>query len=76
MATDRQAPSKEERLRRYRHMAEKLPQTFHLHTLYGEAVGAAVEKRLRVVENEEGVKSVSTPGPFHAAGCNAGGAGR
>lgn len=58
VASDREAPSSEERLRRYRRLAEKMPHLFHLHTLYGEAVGAAVEKRLKVVENEEAHKSV------------------
>lgn len=59
VATDREAPSSEERLRRYRHLVAKMPRLFHLHTLYGEAVGAAVEKRLRTVENEEATKGVS-----------------
>lgn len=61
VATDREAPAKEERLRRYRLLVEKMPHLFHLHTLYGEAVGAAVEKRMRAIENEEAVKSVPKP---------------
>jgi hypothetical protein len=47
---DRPAPSPDEVLRRYREFVARFPKLFHLHTLYGEAVGAAVERRLRIVE--------------------------
>jgi hypothetical protein len=40
-------------LRRYRAFAAKLPRLYHLHTLYGESMGAAVAKRLRVVEGAD-----------------------
>jgi len=50
IATDRRAPSHDEVVRRYRAFADKLPRSYHLHTLYGEAVGAAVLRRLRTVE--------------------------
>jgi hypothetical protein len=35
-------------------MVDKFPGLFHLHTLYGQSVGAAVEKRLRVVRDQAG----------------------
>lgn len=49
-ATDRLPPSRAEVLRRYRAFAAKLPRLYHLHTLYGESMGAAALKRLRLVE--------------------------
>jgi hypothetical protein len=52
IATDRPPPSSEEVLRRYRALVSRFPQHYHLHTLYGEAVGAAVERRLRIVSAE------------------------
>jgi hypothetical protein len=39
---------------RYREVAKKFPQRFHLHTLYGESVGAVIERRLRIVERAYG----------------------
>jgi hypothetical protein len=38
-------PTASEILRRYARVANKLPRFFHLSTLYGEGVGAAIEKR-------------------------------
>ena len=38
-------PSPAEVLRRYARVTSKLPRWFHLATLYGEGVGAAIEKR-------------------------------
>lgn len=32
-----------------RAFVETFPRLHHLHTLYGEAVGAAVERRLRII---------------------------
>lgn len=52
VATDRTAPTHDEVLARYRAMAAKLPQAFHVQTLYGETAGAAVERRLRIVAAE------------------------
>lgn len=51
IATDRPRPSHEEVLRRYDAMAARFPRWFHLHTLYGESVGAVMERRLRVVRD-------------------------
>jgi len=48
IAVDRAPPSHDEVVRRYEAMVAKFPRWFHLHTLYGEAVGAAVERRLRI----------------------------
>jgi len=42
-------PEPEEILRRYERSLAKFPTTFYLSTLYGESVGAAMEKRTRVV---------------------------
>ncbi len=50
IADDRPRPSHEEVVRRYRAMVARFPRLYHLHTLYGESVGAAVERRLRIVE--------------------------
>lgn len=52
IATDRPRPSEAEVVHRYRAMVAKFPRWFHLQTLYGETVGAAVERRLRVVETK------------------------
>jgi hypothetical protein len=49
IATDRKPPPHDEVVRRYRAFAARLPRLYHLHTLYGEAVGAAVERRVRIV---------------------------
>lgn len=46
-------PSKAEIVRRYRHALSKLPTAYFTMTLYGEAVGAALEKRTRIVEGKE-----------------------
>jgi hypothetical protein len=54
IATDRPRPDPREIVRRYEAMVEKFPRLFHLHTLYGQSVGAAVEKRLRVVRKQQG----------------------
>lgn len=53
IAVDRTPPSHDEVIRRYEEMVRRFPRWFHLHTLYGEAVGAAVERRLRIVRGEE-----------------------
>lgn len=50
VATDRTPPAREEVLRRYGDLVAKFPRRYHLHTLYGESIGAVVERRLRVVE--------------------------
>ncbi len=42
-------PDRAEVLRRYGAFVSKFPRLFHLHTLYGESVGAAVERRRRIV---------------------------
>lgn len=54
VAVDRPRPPKREVVLRYEQLAAKFPHAFHLHTLYGESVGAAVEKRLRAVRVEFG----------------------
>lgn len=48
IAFDREPPSHELVVQRYEAMVAKFPRWFHLHTLYGEAVGAVVERRLRI----------------------------
>lgn len=50
IATDRSPPSHAEVVHRYRAFVEKLPRLYHLHTLYGESMGAVAERRLRIVE--------------------------
>ncbi|HSO39784.1 MAG TPA: hypothetical protein VLT33_44965 [Labilithrix sp.] len=45
-------PDRAEILRRYDALAAKLPRLYYLHTLYGESMGAAVEKRRRVVQQQ------------------------
>jgi hypothetical protein len=50
VAIDRSRPGREEILRRYRAFVAKLPRLYHLATLYGESMGAAAVRRLRVVE--------------------------
>jgi hypothetical protein len=50
IAVDRPPPSQETVIARYRAFVAKFPRAYHLHTLYGESVGAAVERRLRTVE--------------------------
>ncbi len=52
LATDRVPPSRSVLLERYRRVVARFPQQFDLHTLYGESVGAAVRRRLRIVEAE------------------------
>ena len=49
IATDRSPPLPAEVLRRYRLMQSRFPQFFHLHTLYGESVGAVIDRRVRIV---------------------------
>lgn len=51
VAKDRKPPERAEILRRYRAFVAKFPRAYHLHTLYGESVGAVVEKRLRYLES-------------------------
>ena len=51
IATDRTAPTHDEVVRRYEAMAAKFPRLYHLHTLYGESIGAVMEKRLLVVRS-------------------------
>ena len=43
-------PDRAEILRRYDAFVGKFPRLFYVHTLYGESLGAAVEKRRRVVQ--------------------------
>ncbi len=50
---DRKRPTDEEVLRRYRALVAKMPRLYHLHTLYGESMGAAAERRLRIVTEEQ-----------------------
>jgi hypothetical protein len=57
LAIDRPPPAPEVVAERYQRMLAKFPKLFHLHTLYGEAVGAVVEKRWRIVQR----RSVSAP---------------
>jgi hypothetical protein len=52
LATDRPPPAPDLVTERYRQLVDKFPKLFHLHTLYGEAVGAAVEKRWRIVQQK------------------------
>jgi hypothetical protein len=49
IAIDRPPPSRDEIVRRYELMVSRFPRLYHLHTLYGEAVGAVAERRLRTV---------------------------
>lgn len=49
IATDRPKPDHAEVVRRYRAFVAKFPQLYHLHTLYGESMGAVAERRLRIV---------------------------
>ena len=42
-------PERAEVLRRYDAFVNKFPRLYYLHTLYGESVGAAVERRRRIV---------------------------
>ena len=42
-------PDRAEVLRRYDAFVNKFPRLFYVHTLYGESLGAAVEKRRRIV---------------------------
>jgi hypothetical protein len=50
VAEDRRPPPPEEVRRRYQAMLRRFPTLYHLHTLYGESMGAVVEKRARAVE--------------------------
>jgi hypothetical protein len=52
IAEDRVPPGAAEILRRYEQMSARFPRLYHLHTLYGESVGAVVERRLRGVRAE------------------------
>lgn len=49
IATDRPPPDHDEVVRRYHAFVNKFPRLYHLHTLYGESMGAAVDRRLRIV---------------------------
>lgn len=51
IADDRPKPTLETVVKRYEAMVAKFPRLFHLHTLYGESVGAVVERRLRIVRS-------------------------
>ena len=42
-------PDRGEMLRRYDTFVGRFPRFYYLHTLYGESVGAAVERRRRIV---------------------------
>ncbi|MCC6215383.1 MAG: hypothetical protein IT376_10970 [Polyangiaceae bacterium] len=44
-------PPLDEVVARYRRVAAKLPRGFHLATLYGEGVGAAIERRIEHIED-------------------------
>jgi hypothetical protein len=48
-AIDRPKPTHEEIVRRYEKFVDRFPKRYHLHTLYGESVGAVAEKRLRAI---------------------------
>ena len=52
VATSRPPPSPDEILRRYDEMLSRAPRLYHLHTLYGESVGAVLERRARVVREQ------------------------
>lgn len=52
IATDRPPPTPQRVIERYEAMVAKFPRAYHLHTLYGEPVGADVERRLRIVREE------------------------
>jgi hypothetical protein len=52
VATDRVPPSGPEILARYRALLRRFPRLYHLQTLYGEAVGAAAERRLQIIERQ------------------------
>ncbi len=52
LAEDRRRPSAAEVLRRYEAMVAKFPKLYYLNTLYGESVGAVVERRLRIVKQQ------------------------
>lgn len=66
VARDRGKPSPEEILRRYRKAAGKFPRWFLLNTLYGECVGGAIRKRLRILE--ENLSTEPPPAPGEAEG--------
>jgi hypothetical protein len=48
----RARPERAEVIRRYDAFVAKFPRLYWLHTLYGEAVGAAVERRRRIVSEQ------------------------
>ncbi|MBN1770531.1 MAG: hypothetical protein JXB32_04655 [Deltaproteobacteria bacterium] len=69
LLTPREArvPSPEQILERYRRAAARMPQAFYTMTLYGEAVGAALQKRLEFVrqaalDNEQPVVGAAPAG--------------
>lgn len=49
LTKDRTPPGRTLVLARYEHAVSKMPEGYYLMTLYGEAVGAALERRLEVV---------------------------
>ena len=65
-------PSPAEILRRYARVANKLPRWFHVSTLYGESVGAAIEKRYAYVqqhlETRGGFEGVTVPSDLSGGG--------
>jgi hypothetical protein len=74
VASDRGKPSSEEILRRYRKAADKFPQWFLLNTLYGECVGGAIRKRLRILEENLSTEPPPAPGEGAGAGVTIDGA--
>lgn len=57
-------PEPEEILRRYEASLAKFPRAFYLSTLYGESVGAAMEKRTRIVRDIVGdLRAMGEPPP-------------
>lgn len=46
---DARPPSPEQILERYEHASDEMPSSYYLMTLYGEAVGAALQRRLETV---------------------------
>lgn len=73
-ATSLARPSGEEVRRRYRESTARFPQWFYLETLYGESVGAAMDKRMRFVESATADRPELTTTPLTGAGITIAGA--
>jgi hypothetical protein len=73
--SDREPPLPAEILRRYEQSLAKFPRWFYLQTLYGEGVGAAMHKRVRIVRDwvfiHELDASASPPDPGTTVGAGA-----